>query len=155
MVVTSETIREIKKKLDLLIEKKAWNVSLGHGSFITLEFGKPCLPEGNEAKIHGEWHLWIYCCAWRLEQENEVIAASEDPRSKLKESIKKLDGLILKSIDLFSPAFDTLFIFEKQTFLRLFPIYSQEYEHWMLFTPDKNVLTIGPGTDWSYSSADK
>lgn len=153
MTVTSKNIGEIQKKISSLIGKKAWNVSLGEGSFITIEFGKPCLSAENATKIHGEWHLWIYCCAWRLEQENEVIAASEDPRSKLEEAIKKLEGLRIQSIDLFSPAFDTLLTFEQQTFLRLFPIYSEEYEHWMLFTPDENVLTIGPGTDWSYGSA--
>jgi hypothetical protein len=57
----------------------AWNVRKGHGSFLTLEFGKPHLvvrqpivaaPEASDevrtalrhrsVYPHGEWHLWIY-----------------------------------------------------------------------------------------------
>ncbi|MBE9116181.1 hypothetical protein IQ249_09765 [Lusitaniella coriacea LEGE 07157] len=148
----SKDISKIRKKINPLLGKQAWNVSLGHGSFITLEFGRPCLPAESSAKIHGEWHLWVYCCAWRLEKENRVIAASEDPRSKLEEAVKNLEGLVIQSINLLNPALDTVFIFEQQIVLRLFSIHSQDYEHWMLFTPDENVLTIGPGTDWSYES---
>ena len=35
---------------------------------------------------------------------------------------------------------------------RLFYVHSEEREHWILSTPEKKVLSIGPGDGWSYDS---
>lgn len=95
-----------------MLGKKAWGVSLGEGSFITIEFGNPVPSESEEDKkrIHGEWHLWIYCCSWRLEQGEEILTASEDSQSKLEEAFKKLEGLTLYSVELLPPAWDTILV---------------------------------------------
>ncbi|MGH2769528.1 MAG: hypothetical protein ACRDJF_03275, partial [Actinomycetota bacterium] len=82
-----------------------------------------------------------------------VIAASEDPRPKIETAIQRLEGLTIHSIELFLPALDTVFLFNKRVALRLFPVFSEEYEHWMVFTPDARVLVIGPGARWSYHQA--
>jgi len=61
--------------------KPCGNVKPGHSSFLTLEFGLPHLEvrepivarKGASPRVqkvlarrnvfvHGEWHLWIYCC---------------------------------------------------------------------------------------------
>lgn len=144
-------IDKIKSKFNSLLGQKAWNVSLGVGSFLTLEFGKP-LPK-KHGTVYGEWHLWIYCCVWRLEEAGKVLVASEDDRSKIQSAIVCLEGLSLQSIEIHPPIWDTVFTFENQVILRLFSIHSEEYEHWMLFVPDGNVLTLGPGSDWSYESS--
>jgi hypothetical protein len=152
-MATSVDIHVIEEKLKPLLGKKAWGVALGVGSFITLEFGRPLAPyatkQGREV-IHGEWHLWVYDCAWRLETADGVLVASEDDRNEIEEAIKSLEGAALKLVELFPPALDTLLKFDNGLTLRLFPIYSNDADHWMLFTPEKKVLTIGPGTDWSY-----
>ena len=54
----------------------ARNVKLGHGSFITIDFGENRAIEISTKKgiIHrfrGEWHLWTYMCAWRLDKEGK------------------------------------------------------------------------------------
>lgn len=64
-----------------------------------------------------------------------------------------LEGLALQSIEIQAPIWDTVFTFENEIILKLFSIYSEEYEHWMLFVPDGNVLTLGLGSDWSYESS--
>lgn len=66
----------------------AWNVKQGHGSFLTFEFGEPKLeieerhsPEKGirrSAHVRGQWHLWIYCCHWRVLQHGTQLAWSED-----------------------------------------------------------------------------
>ena len=38
-------------------------------------------------KIHGEWHLWPYNCAWRLEEGDKILAASEDERNNLEVAV--------------------------------------------------------------------
>ena len=97
--------------------------------------------------------MWITYSAWRLEHGSDVLAASEDPRPKLEAAVRHLDGLALQSVDIVSPSLDALFAFEKGVTLRIFPIYSEQYEHWKLFTPNGQVLVVGPGTTWSYKSA--
>src|ERR1700676_478999 len=79
-----------------LIGLPAWFIQRGHGSFLTLEFGAPHLeirepkvvrPDMDErvaallrrrqVSLGGEWHLWIYCCHWRVLSGSEEIAWSE------------------------------------------------------------------------------
>ncbi len=143
----------IQAKLNLLLQQKAWGVSLGFGSFLTLEFGQPLPPSEERQKIHGEWHLWLYNCAWRLEEDDKILAASGDERHKLETAIHRLEGLTLQSVNLLSPAWDVVFTFEHQVVLRLFTIYSQDYEHWFLYVPDGNVLSVGPGSSCSWESS--
>lgn len=160
MPIMEVDIQEIKARVAPLLGRKVWGASLGVGSFVTLEFGEQRLPPiGKQQRPHGEWHLWVYCCAWRLEKGNEVTAGSEDPRDHLTTVIKQLDGLTLRSLEVLGPGLDSVFSFENDVTLRLFPvIFSTEagdYEHWFLFTPDGYVLTIGPGSAWSYESASR
>jgi hypothetical protein len=155
MPITETDIHEIQLKIEPLLGKKAWGVSLGVGSFVTLEFGAPLPYEKIPNRFHGEWHLWITHCAWRLEVGIKVLAASEDPRPKLKKAVQHLEELALCSVVLTLPALQTTFTFDNRVVLHLFPIYTEEFECWMLYTPDGNVLTIGPGDRWSYKNSDE
>jgi len=88
-------IQEVQAKVNQLLGQKAWGVSLGYGSFLTIEFGQP-LPSNNEQqKIHGEWHLWLYNCAWRLEEGDKILAASEDERNNLEVAVHRLENLTI------------------------------------------------------------
>jgi len=167
----------IEAKISPLLGYKAWGVSLGHGSFITLEFGNPVKQvveyrnpvkrkHGNLVKrseyTRGEWHLWIYLCAWRLEQNLEVLVACEDSRSKIALELQKIEGMNLKSVKFIPPLWDTLFTFDNQLALRTFSLYSdpsdpeeEGAEDWMLFMPDGNVLAVGPGSQWCCEKSSK
>jgi hypothetical protein len=151
-VITQADIQEIEKKISPLLGKRGWGAGLGYGSFITVEFGDP-IPSQQQKKSRGEWHLWIYCCVWYIEKDNKLLAASEDPRPKLEAAVQYLDNRILHSVKLLPPAFETVFTFDEGIILHLFPVYSEEYEHWKLYTPNGNVLLIGPGTSWSYENS--
>ena len=152
MTVTETDIGKIQAMIGPILGQKAWNVSLGHGSFITMEFGVSLLSDEIDRQPRGEWHLWVYCCAWRLEEGNNVLASSEDSRLELELAVKRMAGLALRSIKIFRPAWDSIFTFEEQVVLRLFSIYSKECEHWMLFMPNGNDIIIGSGTKWSCES---
>lgn len=157
MTVTGTDIHEIKNKLAPLLGKKAWGVSKGVGSFVTLEFGRPLPTNGSNERTHGEWHLWLYNCAWRLEAgRRQVLAGSGDSPDRIEAAIQQLEGLSFDSIEISPPALDTAMTFSEDMTLRLFPIsQDMELEHWMLYTPDGNVLLIGPGTSWSYENAEE
>lgn len=136
-----------------VIGQTAWGATLGVGSFLTAEFGKAVPAQKPRGREHGEWHLWITYAAWRIEQAGNTLAASEDERSRLTTAVEHLNGLAIRSIEVVSPALDTLFTFDQDIVIRVFPVYSEQYEHWQLFVPNGNVLTIGPGAGRSYQSA--
>jgi hypothetical protein len=136
-----------------LLGESAWGASVGVGSFVTVEFGRPKVGDNVEGRTHGEWHLWALYCAWLLEAGGQLAAASEDPRPKMEAAIRTLDGHRLRSVDVAVPSLESVFRFDGGLVLRLFPLYSEDYEHWMLYTPDGHVLVVGPGSRWSHKSA--
>jgi hypothetical protein len=146
-------VEAIQERFEGLLGKPAWNVKKGIGSFITMEFGQPIVNEGGH--VHGEWHLWVYDCAWRLETQEKVLAASEDEPTVIENALHLLNGLAIENIALVLPSLESSLSFEQGYALRLFPVNSSDVEHWMLFTPEGKVLVIGPGMDWSYQDADR
>jgi hypothetical protein len=143
----------IHEKIKPLVGQKPWEVKLGWGSFITFEFGEKLPDEGGH--IHGEWHLWVRHCAWRIETEDMVLAASQDNRDNLAVAVKVMKNASVLSIEVLAPALETIIQFEDSLYLRLFPMHTEKFDSWQLFTPDRNVLTICPGSQWSYQSADE
>ncbi|MCP2729464.1 hypothetical protein [Limnofasciculus baicalensis] len=161
MTITETEIHEIQTHIAPLLGQKPWDVSIGVGSFITFDFGTP-IPrkfshKGKRLPARGEWHLWIYMCAWRLQKGDQVLAACEDSREQMEAAVKSMEGLALQSIEVLPPAWDTIFTFENRIVLRTFSIYSDSSEegseNWLLFTPGQNVLSIGPGSTWYYGSS--
>jgi len=150
MMFTQADLVTIREKIGPLCGQRPWDVSLGYGSFLTMDFGDmhPGRMPGSSSR--GAWHLWVQHVAWRLDEDGEVVAACEDPRPELATGVKRMQGRTVQAIDMRPPALDTTITFEDGIVLRLFPTYTAAYDHWWLFTPDGNVLTIGPGTAWSY-----
>ena len=153
MTITERDILEIQAIIKPLLGKKAWGVFLGFGSFITLQFGSSVPLERMPKLPHGEWHLWITYCAWRLEEKDVFLAGCEDPRPELEQAVQHMEGLPLCSVLITAPAMETVLTFGDGVVLRLFPVHSIEAESWKLYTPDGKVLCIGPGAKWSYKSS--
>jgi hypothetical protein len=85
----------------------AWGVRQGHGSFLDFEFGQPALKveewqtkEGMRRSAHvtGEWHLWIYCCHWRVLQDGAELAWSESTREEIDRAAARLNGQQLSGV---------------------------------------------------------
>ncbi|WP_265564467.1 hypothetical protein [Sphingomicrobium arenosum] len=80
----------------------AWGVQQGHGSFLTFEFGEPELRieerysqdrgRWRYASVSGNWHLWIYCCHWRVLQDGVQLAHSEDSSEHIARATSRLNG---------------------------------------------------------------
>jgi hypothetical protein len=130
----------------------AWGTALGHGSFLTIEFGAP-VPEGAGRKLHGNFHLWVSYAAWRIEDNLAVWVASEDPREKAAEVVKRLDGRSLVSVTLAGPSSDATFEFEGGVRLRVFCDRTEEGEQWSFFFPPGQVVVVGPANLWAIEAA--
>ncbi|HLG77672.1 MAG TPA: hypothetical protein VKX46_14740 [Ktedonobacteraceae bacterium] len=149
MAASHDKIAEIQAKLQGILGQRAWGVARGQGSFVTMEFEQPVPPAQPNARSHGEWHLWLYGCAWRLEQAEHVIVASEDDLAKIETAIRRLEGHVLQAFELTTPAPDAVITFDDAMVLRLFAVSTEGMDSWLLYTPDK-VITVGPAGKWSY-----
>lgn len=108
----------------------SWLVRRGHGSFVTFEFGEPRLEVGEPelrlyvfspkvrdrvakrlVAVHGAWHLWIYCCAWRLTHRGRPLARSESRPQRIDSALAVLDGQALVSVSVDADA-RTTFTFD-------------------------------------------
>jgi len=146
-----EKNKNIEKALKNIIGKRAWGVRLGHGSFITIEFGKPKPAEDPKSvSVYGEWHFWVYLCSWRLERKGLLWVGCEDKRLKIETVIKEIENKRLLDFDVYFPSLDAILKFESGIELKLFSIISEDVEgggqHWMLFMPGEKVLVAGPGS---------
>jgi hypothetical protein len=149
MALSTNDIATIRSTIAPLLGQKPWNVSLGVGSFVTLEFGQSIPDPKPGSPAHGEWHFWVYCCAWYLMHNNEMIAGSEDDHEKIGKIVKQLEGHTLTAIDITETSPSTVLRFSEGLDLYLSPVFSAGYEHWLLYMPNGKVLSFGPGTSWA------
>jgi len=118
---------------------KAWGTRLGHGSFLTVEFGEP----ERDGK-HGSYHLAIEMAPWRLEDADAMLVGAEDDnRAEVEEKVKVLDGRALTGFEVEYPSLSARLEFEGGLVLMAFPE-SRTDEHWKMFRPDSMVVTAGP-----------
>jgi len=143
--------------------KPCWQVEQGYGSFLTFEFGQPSLhirePRQASAQatekvrknaarrqvyVHGDWHLWIYICDWRIVSHEQEMANHDSSRRVIKKATTELNGQLLKRVNV-SDLFACVFEFDLGGRLEIFPNYD-EYEKtvdlWLLYEPSGNVFTL-------------
>jgi hypothetical protein len=146
--------------------RPCWGVQRGHGSFLTFEFGQPRLhlrepmpPNPSRspaierllarrgAFVHGEWHLWIYCCGWLVTQGGERVGESSSHR-RMDRAARELNGqaLVAVSADLkrgrWRFDFDLGGSLETIPYSRRSRYYDPLIEQWHLYQPDGHVLTV-------------
>ena len=142
-----------------LINEYSWNVKKGHGSFLTFEFGQPLLEIGDQkiwktsafpfdqhqtrsAVIHGLYHLWIYCCNWKIHINDKQIAFEEFSDEDIKNATEFLNGQKLVGVTIDTKNAVTKFKFDLEgELLTCNQSYEQGIEMWMLYMPEQ-VLTF-------------
>ncbi|RYE64621.1 MAG: hypothetical protein EOO83_00690 [Oxalobacteraceae bacterium] len=78
----------------------AWGVEhRSYGSWLAFQFGQPSLEirelksrRGRTAFVRGQWELRTNCCNWKIVQDGEQIAWSEDDREIMARGAYKLNG---------------------------------------------------------------
>jgi hypothetical protein len=122
-----------------LVGEPAWDVSIGQGSFITLEFGHPHIrrtePTAKVPKrivrVGGDWHLFVYCCDWQILDADRVIATSDGSKEEMNAAAKFLDGQILvKATD---TGLGTLFEFDLGGMILTSPSRDEADDQWLLY----------------------
>lgn len=140
------------------VGETARNVKLGHGSFVTIDFGKDVAIEVQTRKglnrfARGEWHLWIMMSAWRLNLNQDPILGSGDEREIVNEKLLILEGRKFISGKIINDSFDCLLEFEGNITLHVFSFCTSDSRQWMLFTPQKKTFIAGPGSAWAFEDS--
>jgi hypothetical protein len=150
--VTDMQIEQVVLKL---IDQTPWGIRLGHGSFLTMEFGKP--EDSRSGRFaHGEWHLWLYMCSWRIETQKQVLAGSQDHRDAIETALREVQFGSIRSINVAMPSHDLAIEFDSKAKLLVFSTSStREQEQWMLFAPDGNCLTVFGNGTFEYTPRDQ
>ncbi len=143
--------------LNKIIGLRPTRVKLGYGSFITIDLGRDIAEEiktrqGKKVIYFGEWHFWVYMCAWRIDQHNMPLVGSNDDREIIQNYLRKLDNKTITNIRVLNTSFDVVFSFEDGIELYLFSSDTKENEHWKFYTSNNKVFTAGPGHLCSYKN---
>jgi hypothetical protein len=153
--------------------KPAWRVSPGWGSFLTFEFGQPHLEirepvvARKEASqrvkqalarrhvyIHGDWHLWILCCDWKVFSNRKLIGQSTSA-SSIQKAADILDGQALVSFLLRSKPVRSIFEFDLGGRLETYP-YDRKSEQWRFHDyRNHKVLTLRADRVYSYGPSNR
>lgn len=124
-----------------IIGKTPWQVSAAADSVVSMEFGLHD-PRQSGVKIHGEWSLWLYFCAWRIETSQAVLVGSEDSLADIRNVLKNLSWEPIRDLTLLKPALDLDIMFGDSFKLRTFAVNSDRSsdEQWILYTPRLKTL---------------
>jgi hypothetical protein len=91
-------------------------------------------------KPRGEWHLWVYCCNWRISGKDMAECDSEDSFYNIDVAAQKLDGQRLANIFVNPSVGTSHFEFDLGGCLETRPDPPGEEEQWLLFCPGNSVL---------------
>ncbi len=153
--------------------RPAWRVSPGWGSFLTFEFGEPHLEirepiaAGSSASqsdrealarrrvfIHGDWHLWIYCCDWEVFSAGKLVGQSTSEAS-IQRAADILDGQKLISFSMTAEPLRCQFKFDLDGRLETYP-YDSESEQWVFYDSRNHmVLVLRADGVYSYGRSDR
>jgi hypothetical protein len=137
---------EVRQYFGSLFRTRPWKARLGVGSFLTLEFGRRIKNHGH---VRGEWHLWIYQSNWVLLHGNRELSNSDSDRRVMSASIRRLEEFPLSDVQVEPGRLKTTFLFDDFRLVVSPADYLDEADqrdhYWLLFMPNHEVLTVGPG----------
>ena len=161
-------VRRIRSSLSRLYGLPCWGVGRGYGSFLTLEFGRPHLhlrepyqstaaskrvrdiAATRLATVHGDWHLWIYCCDWKVCNGARLIGDSSS-KHRIDRAARFLNGQKLLKAWVVPRGMRSVFEFDLGGRLETKP-FDRKGEQWLLYEPNGNVLSVRADCRYSYGS---
>lgn len=162
----------IERIVTKLYGKPCWGVRPGFGSFLTLEFGCPHLEVREpiiadthvSAKVgksltrrgvyvHGDWHLWIYCCDWAVFSGRSLIGDCSSKR-RIRLAAEFLNGQKLTHFSISATKVRCVFRFDLGGILKTMP-YDSESEQWLLYDPSRKVLSVRADRRYKHELSDK
>ncbi len=158
-----------------LYGRPCWNAKSGFGSFMTMEFGDPCLTireprqvkdsdppavQGSSARRHvwvsGQWHLWIYCCEWEVRTGKKRIGHSNlkgSSKRPIERAARELDGQKLLHVSINPQDSSSVFEFDLGSRLETQP-YDETSKQWILRQPNNFYFSLRADSHFSHHPGD-
>jgi len=135
------TNAECARLLGGAIGRRVWAATIGHGSFLTMSLGAPSLSDPSL----GEYYLWVYCSAWRIETDLKVVASCEDKPEMMSVGAAMLNDLEFMDFVIDPVSLSTTLVFSGGFRILIFTIYTLDAEHWKVRLPSGHWIQAGPG----------
>ena len=165
-------INELNRTYPHLIEslrgEKCTQVHFSYGDELCLGFGplSPCQHPKLTHLQRGTWELCTRATPWKIFRGGKVVLNSEDPKTDEEiAEIKARTQDILQDKTLQNLTLDPETLETNLSFAGSFSHYEDyslilypdlwgedQLQHWVLWMPSEQVLTIGPSYQWSYRS---
>jgi hypothetical protein len=137
--------------LTQIVGLRAWEPSVGVGSFLTIEFGDTRIT--STGLTVGAFHIWIYGALWEIRDRKRIIATSSDARVEMVAGAQALDGLLVQGFEFDRERMTLNLRFGPEVELAVTPFGDLDMEEWLLYLNDGNVITAGPGDTVTHESA--
>ncbi len=133
------TVEDAHHLVSALLHQSVQQARIGHGSFVTLEFGSVQSYYRNSGNPKYEWLIWLYQCNWRFVHRGTFVTGCADS-SKDMATIQLLKGKQLLSLCI-SALLDLQIEFDEGYMLQVLRHAGEDTDHWLIYTPDNFVLT--------------
>lgn len=137
---------DIREYFKPIVGQRPWRARLGVGSFLTFEFGRKVKEDHH---LRGEWHLWIYEAKWSLLHGGRKLADSDSRQEAIEVAVRRLEFFELRKVKFDPQSSITEFTFGHFRLIvspaDYLPDPDERDEYWLLFMPNNEVLTVGPG----------
>lgn len=134
-----QALLKITEYFEPLFGQNPKRARVGHGSFLTLDFGSA---SRQHHRLWYEWQLWIQHVDWRLMWKKHEIAHSESKRQVMQVALNRLAEKALTKVAHRSEARETRFSFSGGVELvcKAYADSARDEDCWALYTPNKHVL---------------
>lgn len=159
-VIDINSIDQLDAIANRVIGEVCWKTTLGYGEELTLHFGKqiPYTHPSMADKYKGTWILGTCGTAWQIDKPSGATITSSDRLDHLKQEIHQLESNVLRSLRIGYPVLNLVLNFSQGSLLTITPsVHDDEFDlpYWELFTPDHQVLKVGPKSSWSLIQSDQ
>lgn len=137
---------DVVDNLQRLVGRRIIESKIGIGSFLTFLFENR---DGEDNRF--DWYLWIQHVAWKIESESGMLCGNEfTDRVEAKKEVASLSGSRVTNIDCYGLCHDFTLHLDNGNHLKVFAYREMScedgYVSWDLFTTEKLVVSVGPGS---------
>lgn len=164
-------MERVKESWQPLIGRLVWCVRRGHGSFLTMEFGRPHLAvrepivssssfekvRRNLARrgvdVQGDWHFWVQYGDWRLRTSGGTLDSRNEPGATLDECLRDLNGQRLSSVERGASPNSCTWTFDLGAILDVWPSAEIDDDQWSLHRWNGQIAAYGRDGRLTFESA--
>ena len=169
-VKSPEDMGDLEAILNRLVDLPLLAVRTAYGQELRLDFGQsvPFRSPLLAGRVRGAWVLGTRASPWRVMRSNEFAADAQQDANEM--DLAELVGATVTRARVSYPDLDLTLSFDGGTAFTV-SVDRDENDHdendhdendhdesilsaWELFTPDRLVLTVGPGRRWSLTPVD-